>query len=327
MILVTGGTGLVGSHLLQQLVGRKKAVRAIYRAGSDRRFLGGAVDSIEWVGADLLEPQSLYEAMQGIEEVYHCAALVSYSPADVELLQQANVQGTANVVNMALEAGVRKLLHVSSIAALGRKGVLPIMTESSSWGNGAGVTHYAKSKMLAEREVWRGIEEGLEAVIVNPSVVLGRGDWRHGSPRLIQRVADGLRFYPSGGTGFVDVLDVVEVMQLLMERPISNERFILNAANLSYQEFFGMVASELGVSAPVWRAAPILGELAWRLEAVRSRLTGKKALLTRETARQAQKRSYYSSQKVADLLGYEFRPVQLSIKRVCQEFLADSRVV
>lgn len=327
MILVTGGTGLVGSHLLAQLVGDKRAVRAIYRSGSGRGFLGGVCAGVEWVMADLLEPQSLYEAMQGIEEVYHCAALVSYSRSDVEQLYRANVQGTANVVNMALEAGVRKLVHVSSIAALGSRGVSSIVTENNPWDNGVGVTNYGRSKMLAEREVWRGIEEGLEAVIVNPSVVLGRGDWGDGSPRLVQRVSDGLRFYPSGGTGFVDVLDVVRVMQLLMESGVSNERFILNAANLSYQEFFGMVASELGLSAPVWRATPILGELAWRLEAVRSYLTGRKALLTRETARQAQKRSYYSSQKVVDLLGYDFRPVELTIKRVCREFLTDSRLV
>ena len=268
MILVTGGTGLVGSHLLRSLVGDNKAVRAIYRGGGVGGVVDGVVDGVEWVRADLLEPQSLYEAMQGIDEVYHCAALVSYRSGDAEELLRSNVVGTRNVVNMALEAGVRRLLHVSSTAVLGGSSCSGLIGEGSLVGSGVGLTNYGRSKLLSELEVWRGIEEGLECVIVNPSIVLGRGDWGRGSPRLIQRVWNGLRFYPGGGSGFVDVLDVVDLMRLLMDSCVSNERFILNGANLSYRDFFGMVASELGVSAPSWRAGTFLGELSWRFESV-----------------------------------------------------------
>ena len=241
-------------------------------------------DRVEWVVADLLNPPALLEAMDGVKQVYHCAAKVSYQPVHFNEMKRINVEGTANIVNMALEAKIEKLLHVSSVAALGRNPQSPHVDETTPWMDSPTNTHYAISKLLAEREVQRGIAEGLNAVIVNPSIVLGKSNWDESSGRLISRVYEGLRYYTNGVKGYVDVQDVVNIMVELMNSSITGERFIVAAVNLTYKDFFAQVARYLGVPPPTTLANGWMGEVAWRMETVKSWFSRRPPLITRETA-------------------------------------------
>lgn len=322
--MVTGGTGFAGSHLLRRLVATGQPVRATKRPDSNMKWVADIAHKVEWVNCDVLDVTGLYEAMKGVEQVYHCAAIVSFSPKEKDLMRQTNVEGTANVVNMALECRVKKLLHVSSIAALGRKLNQPQVDENTAWEDSAINTQYAISKYFAEREVWRGIAEGLESVIVNPSVIIGEGNWQTGSCRLFTQVWEGLKFYPTGGTGFVDVLDLAAVMHRLMNSPVCGQRFIVNAHNLSYREFFTLVAQHLGKPAPGRPVTPFLAEIGWRLAALKGFFTQTSPLVTKETARMSQHRYYYSNAKLlAALPAFTFAGIEDTVARVSRLFLQE----
>ncbi|OWY21314.1 3-beta hydroxysteroid dehydrogenase [Sphingobacteriales bacterium UPWRP_1] len=323
-VLVTGATGFAGSHLLRYLVANGQPVRAAKRPESNLKWVQDIAHKVEWVNCDVLDVQGLYEAMEGIEQVYHCAAVVSFNPKEKNLMRQTNVDGTANVVNMALERGVKKLLHVSSIAALGRKLNQPEVDENTVWDDSPVNTQYAISKYLAEREVWRGIAEGLEAVIVNPSVIIGEGNWQTGSCRLFTQVWEGLKFYPTGGTGFVDVADLTVIMHRLMNSPVSGQRFIVNAHNLSYRRFFTLVAQYLGKPAPSRPVTPLLAEIGWRLAAIKGFFTQTWPLITKETARMSQHRYHYSNAKLLAALPYfTFASIEDTVARVSRQFLQE----
>jgi len=333
MILITGGTGLVGSHLLQALAAEGKPVRAIKRPSGDTDMIRRVFklysrepekdfSRIEWVEADLMDIFSLEEAMEGVEEVYHSAALVSFLPGDRKKLLRSNTEGTANLVNAALEKKVRKLCHVSSIAALGRpESMSDLIDENLVWKTSKNNSIYAISKYGAEREVWRGTAEGLDAVIVNPSIILGVAGKRGGSSRILNTVWEGLRFYPPGKNGFVDVRDVVKAMILLMNSEIRNERFILNVDNIEYKKLFELIAAALGKPAPSIKVNQTLARLAWRIEKLRSMVTGIKPLITRETAHTAVQQYRYSNEKIKKELGFEFTPIEETIQHFCQIFM------
>jgi len=264
---------------------------------------------------------SLEDAMEGIEEVYHCAALVSFLPADKKKLVRINTEGTSNVVNAALENNVRKLCHVSSIAALGRpESQAELIDENLVWKTSKNNSVYAVSKYGAEREVWRGTAEGLDAVIVNPSIILGVAGPGQGSSRIFNTVWEGLKFYPPGKNGFVDVRDVVRAMILLMNSDIRNERFILNVDNIEYKRLFELMAAEMGKPAPGIKVSPFLSGLAWRLEKIRSMVTGVKPLITRETAHTAVQHYEYSNEKIKKELGFAFTPIEETISHFCRIF-------
>ncbi len=325
MIFVTGGTGLVGAHLLRHLVHTQhEPIRALRRTTSNMELVHDIIHQIEWVEGDLLDTDALFEYLEDVKQIYHCAAVVSFIPAEADWMTKVNVEGTANVVNMALERQVEKLVYVSSIAAIGRSLTKPNVHEAIKWEDSNENSKYAISKHLAEREVWRAYFEGLPTVIVNPSIILGAGDWSKGSSRLIQNVADGLRFYPKGGSGFVDVLDVCEIMVQLMESDIVGERFILNAENLPYQTFFNLVADHLQKKRPQYAAPRFLAAIAWRLEAIRAFIFRTRPIITRETARTASSRYLYQNNKIKIALNWQFRPIEATIKRTCESFLNQS---
>ena len=323
MILVTGGTGLLGTYLLYELTSKGEHVKALIRPGhhrEDLRNIFGCFNShpsqyslIEWVEGDVLDFYSIHEALQGIEKVYHCAALISFDPRDNPAMLRTNAEGTANLVNACLQQGVRKLCHVSSIASLGRPEQGGIIDENSRWKTSKRNSGYAISKYGGEREIWRGIEEGLDAVIVNPSVILGAGCLPKATNPLFRGMEKMLPFYNDGVNGYVDVRDVARAMILLMESPVSGERFVLNSENLSIREFFTRAASVLGKKPPFLRIGKPVFSVLWRLEWLRSRITGKRALLTRENARSAQAKSYYSSEKFRSGFHYSFKPVNQSL--------------
>jgi len=293
-----------------------KKVFSLYSDEPEKLF-----SHIEWVEGDILDIFSLEDAMEGVEDVYHCAALVSFLPEDKNRLIRLNTEGTANVVNAAIEKKIRKLCHVSSIAALGRpEDQAELIDENLVWKASRHNSVYAVSKYGAEREVWRGTAEGLDAVIVNPSIVLGVAGPGMGSSRLFNTVYNGLKFYPPGKNGFVDVRDVARAMVMLMDSDIRNERFILNAENLDYIKLFKLMADEMGKPAPSVKVSPLLSGLAWRIEKIRAAITGVKPLITPETAHTAVQRFAYSNDKIKKATGFEFTPIEETIRHFCTVF-------
>ena len=324
MILVTGGTGLLGTYLLFELTSRGEKVRALVRPGKDPEQLRSVFNCfnphesqlslIEWIEGDITDFYSTSRAIQGVKQVYHCAAFISFDPRDREIMIRTNVEGTANIVNACLQSGVEKLCHVSSIASLGRPEHGGTIDENARWKTSRLNSGYSISKYGAEREVWRGIEEGLNAVIVNPSVILGAGSHPKATNRLFHSIEMMIPFYNKGVNGYVDVKDVVRAMVLLMESEISGERFILNSENLSLQELFNKTAILLGRRPPFIPIGRIPMSLAWRMEWLRSRLTGKQALITRENLRSARAKSFYTSEKFRKQFDYTFIPVKQSLE-------------
>ncbi len=333
MILVTGGTGFIGAHLLYKLCSKGLSIRALKRKGSSLTIthkifsyytnkLETLLAQIEWVEGDLMDIYSLEEAMQDIEQVYHAAAVVSFQGTDGNELYRTNVEGTTNMVNAALEQKISKFCFVSSIGSLGRADAQGLVDENTHWNNKK-TSVYSTSKYEAEREVWRGIAEGLNAVIVNPSIVVGPGNWNSGSPKLFQTLWNGLKFYTEGSNGFVDVNDVAECMISLMKGPFSGERYILNSENIRYKQFFGWMSEALGKKPPKYKAGRFLSALVWRVLAVQSIFTGKKSSITRETATTANQLYRYSNAKVVEALNHEFIPIRESLYRTAEFFKAD----
>jgi dihydroflavonol-4-reductase len=326
MVLVTGGTGLVGGHLIARLLLEGQKVRALKRAGSNMKLvetiLGQDFHShlLEWYEGDVLDIYSLMEAMQEVSYVYHAAAVISFQPSDVSNMLKINVEGTANVVNAALTSGVKKLCYVSSIAAIGRALPGESVTEKTPWKASPNNSNYAISKYGAEREVWRGTIEGLDAVIVNPSVIIGPGDWNSGSSKMFKKAYEGLRFYTDGINGFVDVRDVCSSMILLMKSDIKNERFIVSSGNISFRDFFDQVCEAFGKPRPSIKAGRWLAGFTWRFEALRSFFTGSRPLITKETARSASQCYFYSSEKMIKATGFSFISISDSIKDTCAIF-------
>ena len=319
MILVTGATGLVGSHLIGQLVQDGKLVRALYR--SSIPSIEGA-ERVEWVKGDILDTVSVEEAMVGVKQVYHCAAIVSFDPKKRGILFKTNIEGTANVVNTALEAGVNKLLFVSSVAALGRIREDVAINETMNWTEETSNSEYGKSKYLAETEVWRGISEGLNAVIVNPVIILGPGDWNSGSSGIFKSAYNEFPWYTQGISGFVDVLDVVKAMILLMESDTSEERFIISAENIAYRDVFSQIAAGFQKRPPHKKVTPFLAAIVWRIEAVKGFFTGKIPLLTKETAATAQAKVRFDNSKLKQFFpAFSYTPIAGSIQRICRELI------
>ena len=261
--------------------------------------------------------------MQNCEYILHCAAIVSFHPSDEELLKKVNIEGTANVMNVALNSNVKKVGYISSIAALGRNLTEGIVDEDCHFMATKLESNYALSKYYAEQEVWRASQEGLDVVIINPSVILGPGDWTKGSSQIFQRIHKGLRFYTTGSTGYVDVIDVAHSLIILLFSDIKNERFIVNGANLKYRDLFDRIAVIFGKPKATIKVTPLLKEIAWRLEAIRSFIFGGKPLITEETANSAMTESVYSTEKIIKTIGFIFTDIDITIKRYCDWYIKD----
>lgn len=315
MILVTGGAGLLGNELITQLLQQGKKIRALY---NHTKPAVQADDNLQLIQCDILDVTGLEEAMQGIEQVYHCAAVVSFNPRRREQMYKINIEGTANVVNVALEAGIRKMVYVSSVAALGRIRENEPINETMNWTEETSNSAYGQSKYLAEMQVWRGIGEGLDAVIVNPVIILGAGDWNNGSSKIFKTAYDEFPWYTDGSTGFVDVKDVAKVMIELMNSNITAERFILSAENRTYAEVFGLIAKAFGKKAPHKKVTPLLAKIVWRLEAIKSFFTGTEPLLTKETAATAMTKATFDNNKLKKFLpGFSYRTLEDTIADSC----------
>ena len=332
MIFVTGGTGLVGSHILLELSQKGEQFKALKRDSSSFSICENIFkhynaehlfEKINWVVGDVNDISSLTDGMQNCEQVLHCAAVVSFQPSDAELLKKVNIEGTANVMNVALTSAVKKVGFVSSIAALGRNSTKGIVDEECHFKATKLDSNYALSKYYAEQEVWRASQEGLNVVIVNPSVILGPGDWNTGSSQIFQKIHSGLKFYTPGSTGYVDVVDVANSLVALLFSDVKNERFIVNGANLKYQDCFDRIALALKKPKATIKVTPFLKEVAWRLELLRSLVAGKSPLLTKETANSAMTDSSYSTSKIEQAISYQFTDIDATIKKYAAWFIAD----
>ncbi len=330
MIFVTGGTGLVGAHLLFRLTSEGKKVKALKRTTSNLQQViktfsyytenaEALFAQIEWINGDILDYFMLEEILQGVTEIYHCAAIVSFDKRERTKMISNNVEGTANVVNAAIKNRVKKICHVSSIAALGRLDNGAPVNETTNWTPGKKVSGYSESKFFSEAEIWRGMEEGLDAVIVNPSIILGPANWKTGSAKLFKTVYDGIKFYTKGVTGFVDVGDVTRAMTELMNdsnfEKYKNQRYILNAGNLSYQTVFNQIATALDKPKPTIFASDFLLGIVWRAATFAGRVTGKPSMITREAVANSNRINNFDGSKILQLPGFKYLPVSESIKR------------
>lgn len=317
LTFVTGGTGLVGSHLIAELVKQGNRVKALYRTEIPNTTANAKV---EWIKGDILDIIALNEAMQNVENVYHCAAIVSFNPRDKQNLFATNIDGTANVVNACLSARINKLCYVSSVSALGQSKEGTEIDESIIWNEDTNNSNYGKSKYYAEMEVWRGIGEGLNAVIVNPSIILGAGNWNEGSAKIFKTAFEEFPWYTEGETGFVDIDDVVSIMIKLMQSELSGERFIVSGENRKYRDIFTSIAIAFEKKPPSKKVSALMAAFVWRMEAVKSLFTRENSLLTRETAESAQTVIKYNNNKFKTYFPFfNYTPLDDSIKRICNQ--------
>lgn len=330
MVLVTGATGFLGAHLACDLLLQGLEIKALHRSSSSlsefnliasyrlgdkkQEYLG----RITWITGDILDYDSLLDALEGVEKVYHAAAVVSFWPKMREQMFRINVEGTANVVNACLEKKTGKLCYVSSIAALGRSYNKREIDEETPWTESELNSNYAKSKYRAEMEVWRGMEEGLTAVIVNPGVILGEGDWNKGSCRLFRNAFNGFPFYTRGVNGYVDVLDVTRAMILLMESNIKSERFVLVGENISVKDLFATADMVKRKASRRMEVKPWMAAIGWRIFSAMSMVSGREPMISKEIATTTTHQYYYSSRKIKELLFFRFTPIREVCQRISQ---------
>jgi len=332
MILVTGGTGLVGSHLLYKLSLTEDKIRAIHRKNSNikavKRVFSYYTDAfenlfqkIEWVESDVIDVPSLEKAFRGITHVYHCAAIVSFDKKKYKKMRHINIEGTANMVNLSISNKITKFCFVSSIATIEKNQNNTLINETNEWNTETNNYGYAITKYGAEMEVWRATQEGLDVVIVNPGVILGSGFWQSGPGELFTKFYTGFNFYTEGITGFVGVKDVVKAMILLMESTIKNERFILVSENSSFKNIFFKITDAFGKKRPTIKVTKTLSNIAWRLESIKSFFTRKAPLITKHSASASLSKYKYSSVKVIESLPFKFENLDTTITNICKDYL------
>ncbi|MCF6279100.1 MAG: NAD-dependent epimerase/dehydratase family protein [Flavobacteriaceae bacterium] len=333
MILVTGGTGLVGSHLLYQLALQNESIVAIHRNSSDLNAVKNVFTyysndpklfaTIKWIEADIIDISSLTKAFEDITHVYHCAAMISFNASDYKNMRKVNIEGTANIVNLCIENNIKKLCFVSSIAAVGKPLTDNEITEDNEWNVEQNNYGYAITKYGAEIEVWRASQEGVAIVIVNPGLILGPGFWQGGSGKLFTNMYNGFKFYTEGITGFVGVVDIASIMISLMKSNIKNERYILVSENDSFKNVFYAIADGLSKKRPSIKATKILSAIAWRVSWLIQKITGSKSLITKQTAESSNNKYRYSNKKIIEGIGYKFEPLSDTIISTCKFYLKD----
>jgi len=334
LILITGATGLVGSHLLAHLILEGKSVRALHRKSSDLDKVKhvfsyysddyeALFNTVEWIIGDITDIPSLEPIFKDITQVYHCAATVSFRKKDEELMRKNNIEGTANMVNLSLTNQVQKFCFVSSIATLDKNQNTGSIDELNEWNPENNNYDYAISKYGGEMEVWRGSQEGLPVVIVNPGVILGAGFWEHNTGRFFSNAANSFKYYTTGQTAFVSVQDVVKAMMQLMKSDIINKNYLLVSENATFQKVMNEIASVLGTKPPTKKVTPFMAEIAWRLAGLYAFFTGKQPMITKHSSKAAQQVYSYSAAKIKKDLGFEFEPFVETIQRAGKQFQKD----
>ena len=335
MILVTGATGLVGTHLLIKLVKEKHQVRALYRTENKKEYAKSiflqccstedqnVFDTIEWVIGDLNDIPALTIAFKGITHVYHCAAMISFNPSHYKKLRKTNIEGTANIVNLCLIHKIHKLCYVSSIATLSENTSQNPINETAEWNPEVSDSVYAITKYGAEMEVWRGTQEGLDTVIVNPGIIIGRGFYDSGSGYLFKKIYKGMKYYTTGTTGYVAVDNVTEIMFHLMNSEIRNERYILVSENLSFKSAFTLIAESLNKSIPKKKVSPFLMKIAFYGQKFGYIFFRTKRTIFKPSIKSAFSNSFYENEKIKKELTYSFTPIKKAIKETASFFLKE----
>ena len=321
-VLVTGGTGFLGAYIIKYLVEHHIPVRAIRRTPRTPFFISDTIwNQVEWVEGDILDIVSLQDAMEGVAHVIHSAAVVSFSRQDRQQMYQTNIQGTENVVNVALENNITRFVHVSSVAALGRTSKSEEVTEEKKWQPAATNTHYAITKHQSELEVWRAFAEGLPGAIINPSTILGYGNWHQSSSAIFKNVYKEFPWYTEGINGFVGVEDVAAAAVQLLFSEVAEKRFIINADNWSFQDLFNTIAKGFDKRKPYRKATPFLGELAWRLEKLKYLFADGQPLLTKESARVAHSKTRFKNTALLqELPSFQYKPLEEVITNACENY-------
>lgn len=321
MIAVTGANGLLGSFIIRQLIAEEKSFVALKRKNSDTSLLADVADKVQWRDADVLDVFSLQDAMEGVTQVIHTAAVVSFNSRRAQEVMDINVIGTRNVVNVCLDAGVKRLVHISSVAALGRQKGQTFIDENHKWVESPLNSVYAKSKYLAELEVARAQEEGLSTIIINPSVILAPADWYKSSAQLFRYVWDQRPFYLDAHLNYVDVRDVAGVAVQLIDSEIEANRFIVSAGKISFYDFFKKVARFFNKKAPSIKPPQKLLLVVAGLERIRTWFTKTEPIITSETVRLAGTEFLYNNKKVRMELDFEFQPIDTTLHWCCQYYI------
>lgn len=320
MIAITGANGLLGSYIVRLLHARKQPFVALKRKDSNISHLKDVVDYIVWRDADITDECSLREALADVTGIIHTAAFVSFNPRNAEKVFKVNVTGTQNVINAALAGKVKRFLHVSSVAALGRQKDQTEVDETNKWVDTTINSNYAQSKYWAELEVFRGQEEGLSTVIINPSVLLGYSDWDKSSSQLFKYAWQEKPFYMDGSFNYADVRDVASIALQLFDSTHEHERFILNAGSIGFKDFFDTLAHNFNKKGPTLKVGkPFLKPLA-ALESFRTLISGTEPIITRETARLAGTHFYYSAQKIQKTLNFKFQSFDSTASWCCRRY-------
>lgn len=336
MIFVTGGSGFLGAHLLVQLSHGDKKIVAAKRVTTDLSYskrvfaLANATDrfeKIEWKNVDFFDTYVIEDALEGMDEIYHCASEVSFHPKHHDRMIKNNVTITANLVNAALYCGIKKFMHVSSIAALGRSAQPEIIDETRIWKTDPVNTKYGLSKYKSEMEVWRGYEEGLPVIVVNPAVILGYCPWNEGTGKMFTKVNDGMKYYTNGYTGWVDVKDVVNCMVELMNKNLFGERYILSAETKGFKEIFDSIAEKLDKPKPTKAANLKLAGWLVIAEKWKSKFTNVLPLITKETLRNATLECEYVNGKVKTELNFDFTPVEKTVAETAALYKKENPVI
>lgn len=324
MIFITGANGLVGSYICRDLLEKNYKVRALKRANSDLSLVDDIKEEIEWIDGDVLDPLVLEKAMKDVDWVVHCAAFISYDSKDEDIMFKINVEGTANIVNACLKTGTSHLLHVSSVAAIGKDKNTYVVDETSNVFNLEAATSYARSKFLSELEVWRGTTEGLKAVVINPSLVIGPGDWSKSSTKIFKYIWDENRFYTGGVVNYVDVRDVSSAVLKLMEAKVYGERFIISAGSISYKELFDKIAVSFGKKPPSIKVEGLFIKLAIFADKMRAWLSSSNQLVTDELEQVSKNKHVFDSTKIQSMLNFSFRKLDETIHWCCQRLMQNS---
>ncbi len=334
MILVTGATGLVGSHLLFELCQKEEKIRAIYRDESRRERVKHIFSyysenseelfsKIEWIRVNLLDKEDLKTELKNVTQVYHCAAIVSFNPQKKEETIRLNVEMTKNIIEVALENSIFDFCHVSSVATLGKFSKDGVINETIKFDSSEASSAYSIGKYMAEELVLEAQKKGLKPLIVKPSVIIGPGWWDEGSGKFYSVINKSLPYYTTGTTGFVDVRDVAKAMVLLMEKNIRCDDFLISAQNISYRDFFSKIARSIDKKPPQIKITPFVSQLVWPIAELIAIIFGKEPVLNRYTARTSQKKNQFSSEKLTKTLDFKFRNVDSSIHEFGKLFLND----
>ena len=320
-IFITGATGLAGSHILRYLMlkGYRNIV-AMRRESSRMDLVEDLADDIAWAVGSLDDVDVLHDAMTGADWVIHAAALISYEKNSEQAMYRVNVDGTANVVNAALANDVSKFLHISSVSTYARTGGDQIISEKTEWQFTPYTTIYGHTKHLAEMEVWRGQAEGLDTVMINPSIILGSGHWGDGSLKIVQRLGEGLKYYPTGAIGYVDVRDVARLALLRLQGHGSSGRMLTSGHDISYKKFFDKLAPLLGVPAPSIRISPWLSEIAWRALLPLKWITGRENTISKHTARTTSCNIGYDNSLSLSIDGFNYTDLQTTLEDVAKKY-------